>query len=122
MHSILPGANAADFTGATRIDLPEAASSLALGLFGMARIVVGQKADALVVPDAAVLKDDVTGTSRVGAIVDGKLHWVTVTPGLRQEGVTEITGAPLQPGALVVVSGMIGLPEGKSVSIAPPAR
>jgi RND family efflux transporter MFP subunit len=121
VRAILPGANAADFTGAVRIDLPPSSARLALGLFGMVKIVVGEKPDALVVPDAAVLKDDVTGKSRVAAIAGGKLHWVDVTPGLRQGGVTEITGATLEPGASVAVAGMIGLPEGKSVA-ATPAR
>lgn len=123
VHSILPGANPADFTGPVRIDLPPAAARLALGLFGMARIVVGEKAGALVVPDAAVLKDDVTGVSRVAAIAAGKIHWVEVKPGLRQDGVTEVTGTTLQPGTQVAVSGMIGLPEGKTVAVtpAPPA-
>jgi RND family efflux transporter MFP subunit len=122
VHSILAGANPADFTGSVRIDLPPAAGRLALGLFGMARIVAGEKPGALAVPDAAVLKDDVTGTSRVAAIAGGKVHWVPVTPGLRQEGVTEITGAPLEPGAQVAVSGMIGLPEGKTVAVSARAK
>jgi multidrug efflux pump subunit AcrA (membrane-fusion protein) len=118
VHSILPGANAADFTGSVRVDLPAAAARLALGLFGMARIVVGERPGALVVPDAAVLKDDVTGVTRVASIAGGKIHWLDVKPGLRQDGVTEIAGAPLQPGAQVAVSGMIGLPEGKTVAVA----
>jgi len=118
VHSILPGANAAYFTGPVRVDLPAAAARLALGLFGMARVVVGERPGALVVPDAAVLKDDVTGVTRVASIAGGKIHWLDVKPGLRQDGLTEITGAPLQPGAQVAVSGMIGLPEGKSVAVA----
>jgi multidrug efflux pump subunit AcrA (membrane-fusion protein) len=122
VHSILPGANAADFTGSVRVDLPAAAARLALGLFGMARIVVGERPGALVVPDAAVLKDDVTGVTRVASIAGGKIHWLDVKPGLRQDGVTEITGAPLQPGAQVAVSGMIGLPEGKTVAVSAPAK
>lgn len=122
VHSILPGANAADSTGSVRVDLPPSAGRLALGLFGMTRIVVGEKADAHVVPDAAVLKDDVTGISRVAAIAGGKVHWVDVKPGLRQDGVTEITGAPLEPGASVAVAGMLGLPEGKTVAVSAPSK
>jgi RND family efflux transporter MFP subunit len=116
VRSILPGANAADFTGPVRVDLPPSAGHLPLGLFGTARIATGEKKDAVVVPDAAVLRDDVTGTSRIAAVVNGRVHWVTVQTGLRQNGVTEITAGNLPPGD-VAVSGMIGLPEGKTVSV-----
>ena len=116
VHGILPSANPVDFTGAVRIDFPGAAR-LPLGLFGSARIVVGERRDALVVPDAAVLRDDVAGTSRIALVSGNRLHWVPVTPGLRQEGVTQISGPGVPVEGQVVVSGMIGLPEGKSVAI-----
>ena len=119
VHSILPGANAADFTGSVRIDLPERAERLSIGLFGMARITVGEPIDALTVPDAAVVRDDVSGVSRVVLVANGRAHWVPVTVGLRQGGATQVTGNGIVPGARVVVSGMVGLPEGKSVSIQP---
>ena len=116
VHGILPSANPADFTGAVRIDFP-GAGKLPLGLFGSARIAVGERRDALVVPDAAVLRDDVSGTSRIALVAGNKLHWIPVTPGLRQDGFTEISGAGLPAEGQVVVSGMIGLPEGKSVAV-----
>jgi RND family efflux transporter MFP subunit len=119
VHSILPGANAADFTGSVRIDLPERAERLSIGLFGMARVTVGERIDALTVPDAAVVRDDVSGVSRVVLIANGRARWVPVKVGLRQGGATQITGNGIVPGARVVVSGMVGLPEGKSVSIQP---
>jgi multidrug efflux pump subunit AcrA (membrane-fusion protein) len=119
VHSVLPGANTADFTGPVRIDLPRSAEQLALGLFGMARITVAHRDNATVVPDAAVLRDDVSGTSRVASVENGRVHWFPVTPGLRQDGVTEISGAPLPPGASVIVAGMVGLPEGKTVAVQP---
>ncbi|HEY6049615.1 MAG TPA: HlyD family efflux transporter periplasmic adaptor subunit, partial [Thermoanaerobaculia bacterium] len=116
VHGILPSANPADFTGGVRIDFPGAAR-LPLGLFGSARIVVGERRDALVVPDAAVLRDDVSGVTRIAIVSGGKLHWIPVTPGIRQDGLTEISGAGLPEGGQAVVSGMIGLPEGKSVAV-----
>ena len=123
VHSVLPGANAADYTGSVRIDLPTSAERLPLGLFGSARITVGQRENAVVVPDAAVLRDDVSGTSKVATVANGRLHWVPVQPGLRQDGVTEIAGGGLADGATVIVAGMVGLPEGKSVqSAAAPGR
>jgi RND family efflux transporter MFP subunit len=117
VHSILPGANPADFTGSVRIDLPRPAEHLALGLFGTARVTVGARSGALVVPDAAVLRDDVSGVSRVVVVANRRAHWVPVTVGLRQDGRTQITGDGIAPGALVAVSGMVGLPEGKAVAV-----
>jgi multidrug efflux pump subunit AcrA (membrane-fusion protein) len=116
VHGILPSANPADFTGAVRIDFPGAAR-LPLGLFGSARIAVGERRDVLVVPDAAVLRDDVSGISRIAVVSGNRLHWISVTPGLRQEGVTEISGPGVPAEGQVVVSGMIGLPEGKSIAV-----
>jgi RND family efflux transporter MFP subunit len=117
VHSILPGANATDFTGSVRIDLPRLAERLNIGLFGTARVTVGSRAGALVVPDAAVIRDDVTGVSRVAVVANGHAHWLPVAPGLKQNGMTEITGPGVAAGTVVIESGMVGLPEGKSVSV-----
>ena len=116
VHSILPGANPADFTGSVRIDLPAPAERLALGLFGNARITVGSRPGALVVPDAAVVRDDVTGVSQVAAVANGRAHWIAVQPGLKQNGSTQVTGPGIAEGSVVVVSGMVGLPEVKTVA------
>jgi multidrug efflux pump subunit AcrA (membrane-fusion protein) len=117
VHSILPGANSTDFTGSVRIDLPRLAERLSIGLFGIARVTVGSRLGVLVVPDAAVIRDDVTGVSRVAAVVMGHAHWLAVTTGLKQNGMTEISGPEVAAGTVVIESGMVGLPEGKSVSV-----
>ncbi len=117
IHSVLPGANPADFTGPVRVDLQRGSGRIAIGLFGTARILVGERPNATVVPDAAVLRDDVTGDSRICLVADGKAHWVKVTPGVRDSGRTEIVSPPLPEGQPVVVSGLVGLPEGKPVAI-----
>lgn len=120
VHSILPGANSADFTGSVRVDLPPSAERLAIGLFGNARITVGMRPDALVAPDAAVVRDDVTAVSRVAAVVNGRAHWIEVQPGLKQSGATQISGPGITEGTVVIVSGMVGLPEGKTVAAQAP--
>lgn len=120
VHSMLPGANTSDFTGSVRIDLPAPAERLALGLFGNARITVGSRPDSLVAPDAAVVKDDVMGTSRVAAVVNGRARWIDVQPGLKQDGATQISGPGIADGTVVIVSGMVGLPEGKTVAAQAP--
>ncbi|MEP6768504.1 MAG: efflux RND transporter periplasmic adaptor subunit [Acidobacteriota bacterium] len=117
VHSILPGANAADFSGSVRVDLPGSAERLTLNLFGTARITVGERRAASIVPAAALLRDDVSGTARVAAVVNGHLHWIDVRAGLTSKGSTEIAGEGIAPGLPVVVSGMVGLPEGKSVTV-----
>lgn len=116
VHSVLPGANPADFTAQVRVDLRGGTENLPTGLFGTARILVGERAGATVVPDAAVLRDDVTGVSRLCLAVNGKAHWIDVVAGIKESGKTEIVSPALAPGQPVIVSGLVGLPEGKAVS------
>ena len=116
VHAVLPGANPADFTGQVRVDLG-LAGSLPIGLFGTVRILVGERAGVAVVPDAAILRDDVSGVSRVCLAAGGKAHWIDVTPGAKDSGRTEIAAPPLADGQAVIVSGLVGLPEGKSIAI-----
>jgi multidrug efflux pump subunit AcrA (membrane-fusion protein) len=114
---VLPAANAADFTGSVRVDLPEAPRPLPLGLFGTARVLVGEH-EAIVVPDSAVLRDDVSGVARVALVVRNRAHWVVVATGLTEGGKTEILTPPLAVGQLVIVGGLVGLPDGKDVAVA----
>jgi len=117
VHVVLPAANAGDFTGQVRVDLPKAAGSVPIGLFGSVRIRVGERADTTVVPNAAVFRDDVSGVSRLCLVAGGKAHWIDVTTGARDSGKTEIVSPALAPEQAVIVSGLVGLPEGKAVSI-----
>ena len=86
VHAILPAANPADFTARVRIDFRGDSGRLATGLFGTARVRVGQRRDVLVVPDAAAVRDDVAGTTRVATVRSGELHWVSVERGIEQGG------------------------------------
>lgn len=119
VYAVLPAANAADFTAAVRIDLRSVSERLPAGLFGAARIIVGQHSGVLTLPDDAVLRDDVTGVSRVAAVVRGRVHWVVVTTGLREHGVTEIASPNLAEGQTIIVSGQVGLREDAPVIIEP---
>ena len=91
VHGILPSANAADFTGAVRIDFAGAAK-FPLGSLARRRSSSASDGMRSPSPTAAVLRDDVSGVSRI-AVVAGGSHWIPVTPGLHQEGFTEIGGA-----------------------------
>jgi HlyD family secretion protein len=119
VHAVLPGANPADFTGQVRVDLRGASGAGPIGLFGTARILVGERAGVAVVPDAAVLRDDVSGVTRVCLAANGKAHWIDVVAGVKDSGRTEIVSPPLANGQAVIVSGLVGLPEGKTIAIEP---
>jgi multidrug efflux pump subunit AcrA (membrane-fusion protein) len=116
VHDVLPSANPGDFTAPVRIDLREAPPGMAIGLFGTARVTV-ESHEAVTVPDAAILRDDVSGKTRVALVKDGRAHWVDVVTGLHGAAGTEIVSPPLSPTDSVVVSGQIGLPDGARVTI-----
>jgi multidrug efflux pump subunit AcrA (membrane-fusion protein) len=103
-----------------RLDFRPPRPTIAVGLFGTVSIVAGQHRDAVVVPQAAVLRDDVSGVSRI-AVVDSTdtAHWVVVTTGIQKEGRVEILSPVLTPGRLVIVDGQVGLPDNSRVRIQP---
>jgi hypothetical protein len=51
--------------------------------------------------------------------VNGKAHWIEVTAGIKDSGRTEIVSPPLADGQAAIVSGLVGLPEGKTIAIEP---
>jgi multidrug efflux pump subunit AcrA (membrane-fusion protein) len=119
VHGVLPGANASDFTVPVRVDLRALSGVPPLGLFGTARITVAERRDAVVVPDAALVRDDLAGTSRIAVVENGRARWIDVTPGLRGAAGTEIVAPPIAAGQSVVVAGQVGLPEGAAVAARP---
>jgi len=119
VHDVLPGANAVDFTAPVRVDLRGVDGVPPVGLFGTARIVVAEHRDATVVPDSALLRDDVTGVTRLVVVEKGRARWLEVSPGLRTDGEVEIKMPALEAGQSVVVSGQVGLAEGAPVAAAP---
>ncbi len=115
VHGVLATANPSALTAPLRIDLAAPQGGGVVGLFGTATVTVAHRKNVPVVPTAAVLTDDVSGTKRVAEVTGGKAHWVTVQTGLSQDGQVEITDPALQPGTVVIVQGQVGLPEGTSV-------
>ena len=118
VHDTLPAANAADFTAPVRVDL-RLSGVPPIGLFGTARIVVAEHRDAATVPEAAVVRDDLTGKARVVLVENGRARWLEVTTGLHGPSGTEILAPALQAGQTVVVSGQVGLPDGAPVAPRP---
>lgn len=120
VHGLLPADTSGGMTVPVRIDLrgsPRTAGApIQTGLFGTAQIVVGEHTGVPTVPAAAVLRDDISGISRMAVVTpDGKTHWVTVTTGASQGDRVEITSPIFTPGERVIVSGQVGLPEGSRV-------
>lgn len=120
VHGLLPADTNSVMTVPVRIDfstnLQTAGAPIQTGLFGTAEIVVGERFAVPIVPAAAVLRDDISGVSRVALVTSaGKARWVTVTTGATQGGAVEIKTPALAPGQRVIVSGQVGLPEGSNV-------
>lgn len=120
VHGLLPADTNSVMTVPVRIDFsssPQTAGApIQTGLFGTAEIVVGERFAVPIVPAAAVLRDDISGTSRIALVTPaGLAHWVNVTTGATQSGKIEVRYPALAPGQRVIVSGQVGLPEGSKV-------
>jgi multidrug efflux pump subunit AcrA (membrane-fusion protein) len=119
VHGVLGAINAADLTLPVRIDLMPRPVGLPVGLFGTAHITVAVRRDAAVLPRSAILRDDLTGLSRVATVTaEGHAHWVEVKPGLVDGDNVELL-APDLGAARVIVSGLVGLPEDAPVAVQP---
>ena len=120
VHGLLPADSNSIMTVPVRIDfstdLQTAGAPIQTGLFGTVEIIVGERVAVPIVPAAAVLRDDISGTSRVALVTPaGLTHWVNVTTGATQGGNVEIQLPALTVGQRVIVSGQVGLPEGSKV-------
>jgi multidrug efflux pump subunit AcrA (membrane-fusion protein) len=125
VRAVLPADSASTMTNRVRIGIdPEALARLApvtLRLFGTAEITVGRAGNALVVPRAAILRDDITGTNRIALVEpDDRARWIEVQPGVSESTLVEILSPPLHPGQRVIVSGQVGLPDSARIAEAAP--
>jgi membrane fusion protein (multidrug efflux system) len=118
VRAILPGASSENFSAPVRIDFAGKQPS-GIGLFGTALVTVKEHAGAIVAPVSAVLTDDVYGVSRIAVVTDHQtVHWVEITPGIRDRDRVEIVSPVLPAGTRVIVSGQVGLPEGAPLEVA----
>lgn len=120
VHGLLPADTNSVMTVPVRIDfstnLQTAGAPIQTGLFGTVEIIVAERVAVPIVPAAAILRDDISGISRVALVTPtGLAHWVNVTTGATQGGNIEIKYPALAPGQRVIVSGQVGLPEGSKV-------
>ena len=118
VHGALPDASSENLSVPVRIDFANPPRDVGVGLFGTVRIAVAEHRDVLMVPQSALLRDDVSGVSRVAVIApDGAVHWVVVKPGASAHDLVEVEAPALEAGSRVVVSGQMGLPEGARVRV-----
>lgn len=116
VHGIVPSDTGSLAAMRVRLDLDRASTPPTVGLFGSATIVVGQHANATVVPAAALVRDDITGVTRI-ALVDARdiAHWVNVTVGVTDSAWAEILQPSLPLNERVITTGMAGLPDSTRV-------
>lgn len=119
VHDILPAASSGTLSAPVRIDFAGGRAPVATGLFGQATIVVAVRRRVTVVPAAAVLRDDVYGTTRVATVSGGRAIWVQVHTGLQRGDTVQIVSPHLAAGSRVIVSGQVGLPDSTRVRIQP---
>jgi len=87
-----------------------------LGRFGTATIETGAVHRALLVPDSALVENDLTGEVQVARVLPGNVAvWTTVQLGHGEQGWHELNSPSLPPGTPVVVQGQRGLPDSTRV-------
>ena len=111
---LAPGVDSLTGAGQAVVRVPNPGGGLRAGAGAEARVRVGVRRDALLVPDSAlVLQGDSSVVFVVGR--DSIAHARTVVRGARQGGRSEVRGA-LAPGDRVVTTGVFGLEDGMRVA------
>jgi membrane fusion protein (multidrug efflux system) len=101
-----------------RARLPNREARLRPGMFARVRLIVGDRHDALVIPEEALVP---AGSDQfVFRVVDGKAQRVKIQIGARRNARVEVIEG-LQAGELVVTAGQLKIRDGAPVKIAEPA-
>ncbi len=98
-----------------RASLANPGGRLRPGVFVRVRVVLAERPDVLVVPEAALVPAP-GNVQFVYEVVEGKAQRVIVTTGMRRDAVVEIVGG-LEAGAQVVSAGQLKLRDGAPVKI-----
>ena len=100
-----------------RARLPNEDGLLRPGLFVSVALLVGERANAVMIPEQALVP---RGTAQlVFKVVDGKAVATEVKTGGRRNAMVEIVQG-LEPGDIVVTAGQIKLRDGAKVAVQPP--
>jgi RND family efflux transporter MFP subunit len=113
VHAIAPGVDSASNSGSIVIRVHKAGPDLRPGAGATASVLIDRKAEALIVPDSAlVLVGDSLSVFVVGP--DSVAHLRRVVPGVRQGRRVEVRG-DVAPGDRVATTGTYGLADGMHV-------
>jgi RND family efflux transporter MFP subunit len=116
--TVAPAGDARAHTFDVKLEITDPDSPLRAGMFAEVGIVAAQKAEAVLIPNAAVLQQ-LRGAT-VFVVIDGKATQRTVTVGITDETNAEIT-AGVKAGEEVVVVGQNALRDGQAVRVTTPA-
>jgi membrane fusion protein (multidrug efflux system) len=97
-----------------RAELPNPRGSLRPGMFVRVRVIAGDRAEALLAPEAAVVPQG--DQFFVFRVVDGRAQRVPVTLGVRREGQVELI-SDLRAGDRIVTAGMRVQRDGQPVRV-----
>lgn len=97
-----------------RAELPNAEGRLRPGMFARVRVIVGDRADALLVPEEAIVPQG--DGFLIYRVVDGAARRVPVTLGVRRAGLVEVIGN-VKPGDMVVTAGVRIQRDGQPVRV-----
>ncbi len=109
---IRPAMDQATRTVPVTIEVPNGDSHLTGGMYARVRLVLEQRDDVPVVPDAALVRT--AGAVRAYVVEDGRIRVRPVTLGLTEGATCEVTDG-LRPGERVVLRGQRLLSEGMAV-------
>jgi len=116
----LPQTSEADQTALFWLSPSVRAPFGAIGRFGNATIETGAVHRGILVPDSALVQDDLTGEVRIARVLpDSVAVWTTVRLGPGEEGRHELLEPALPAGTQVVVRGQRGLPDSTHVTVGP---
>jgi membrane fusion protein (multidrug efflux system) len=95
-----------------------AASVLRMGMMGTAAIKTGERPDVLVVPVAALLRDDINDTYTIYTVgADSLARKVLVTIGIVNDSLAEVAAPSLRDGEFAIVKGNYEVSDSTRVTI-----
>jgi membrane fusion protein, multidrug efflux system len=99
------------------------AARLRTDMAGVARIIVGRRLNAFLVPKTALLRNDETGTQTIVSITaDSLARILPVQLGATTDSTAEISGEGIREGMPVIVEGHYALPDSTRVQVESAAR
>ena len=100
-------------TIALRATIPNDDGKLRSGLYAHVSLIIGEKPDALLIPESALIRDG--NKEMVYVVHEGKAHPIAVLTGTRENGMVEIL-TNLKEDLNVVTAGQIKLVPGRAVT------